>query len=96
MIVFGAVHSSKYYDEHPNYVMPERKRLFRQNPNIKIRNPKQIRISNDKMTQTKTMKIRCFCHWDIAVLFIVSYFVLRISNFLTEKTGFSVKHYIDI
>jgi len=74
------------------YLVPERKPLFRQNPNIEIRNPKQIRISNDKMTQTKRLKIRSFCHWDIGILIIVSYFVLRISNFLTEKTGFSVKH----
>jgi len=40
------------------------------------------------MIQTKTLKIRCFCHWDIGVLVIVSYFVLRVSNFLTEKQGF--------
>ncbi len=46
------------------------------------------------MTQAKTLKIQSFCHWNIGVLVIVSYFVLRISNFLTEKTGFSVKHYL--
>ena len=34
-----------------------------------------------------------FCHWDIGVFVIVSYFVLRISNFLTKKTGFSFGHY---
>jgi len=74
------------------YLVPERKHLFRQNPNIEIRNPKQIRISNDKMIQTNTLKIQFFCYWDIGVLVIVSYFVLRISNFLTEKTEFSVRH----
>ena len=79
-------------NDEATYIVPERKPLFRQNPNIKIRNPKQIRISNDKMTQTKTLKTPSFCHWDIGILVIVSYFVLRISNFLTEKTGFSVKH----
>jgi hypothetical protein len=30
--------------------MPERKVMFRQNPNIEIRNSKQIRTPNDKMT----------------------------------------------
>ena len=40
------------------------------------------------------VKIRSFCHWDIAILVIVSYFVLRISIFLTEKTEFSIKHYL--
>jgi len=69
--------------------------MLRPNPNIEIRNPKQIRISNDKMTQTKTLKIRRFCHWDIGILVIVSYFVLRISNF-DRKTEFSVKHYLGI
>jgi len=31
------------------YLVPERKVMFRQNPNIKMRNSKQIRIPNDKM-----------------------------------------------
>jgi hypothetical protein len=30
---------------------PELKILFRQNPNIQIRNPKKTQISNAKMTQ---------------------------------------------
>jgi hypothetical protein len=42
---------------------------------------KQIRIPNDKMTKTNTLKIRCFCHWSILISVIVSYFVLRISIF---------------
>jgi hypothetical protein len=46
------------------------------------------------MIQTNTRKIQLFCYWDIGVLVIVSYFVLRISNFLTEKAEFSVKHYL--
>ena len=69
--------------------MLERKVPFGQNPNIEIRavlkasaaNPKQIRIPNDKMTKTNTFKIQCFCHWSICIFVIVSYFVLRISNF---------------
>jgi len=65
----------------PSYLVPERKPMFRPNPNVEIRNSKQIRISNDKMTQTKTLQIRYFCHWGISILVIVSYFVLRISNF---------------
>jgi len=40
--------------------MPERKVMFRQNPNIEIRNPKQIRIPNNKMTKTNTLEISCF------------------------------------
>lgn len=44
------------------------------------------------MAQTKTLKTQSFFHWNISVLVIVSYFVLRISNFLTEKIEFSVKH----
>ena len=44
------------------------------------------------MNQTNTLTIWFFCHLDIGVLVIVSDFVLRISNFLTEKTEFSVKH----
>jgi hypothetical protein len=43
--------------------------------------PKQIRIPNDEMTKTNTLKIRCFCHWSILISVIVSDFVLRISNF---------------
>ena len=62
-------------------MVPERKPLFRQNPNIEILNPKQIRISNDKMTQNNTLTIRSFCHWDIGILVIVSYFVFRASDF---------------
>jgi len=46
------------------------------------------------MNQTNTLKIRFFCHFDIGVLVIVSDFVLRISNFLAEKTEFSVRHYL--
>jgi hypothetical protein len=30
------------------YLVPERKVMFRQNPNIETRNSKQIRIPNDK------------------------------------------------
>ena len=47
------------------------------------------------MTQNKTLTIRSFCHWDIGILVIVfpQGGILRISNFLTEKTEFSVKHY---
>jgi len=33
--------------------VPERKLMFRQNTNIEIRNSKQIRIPNQKMTKTK-------------------------------------------
>jgi len=62
--------------------------MFRPNPNIEIWNSKQIRISNYKMTQTNTLEIRYFCHWDISILVIVSYFVLRISNFWPKKRGF--------
>jgi len=48
--------------------MPERKPLFRQNPNIKIRKPKkQIRISNDKMTRKFSISCGRLCfltnHW---------------------------------
>jgi hypothetical protein len=32
----------------PNSFVPERKVMFRQNPNIETRNSKQIRIPNDK------------------------------------------------
>ena len=42
--------------------MSERKVMFRQNPNIEIRNAKQIRISNDKMTKTNLLELQCFCH----------------------------------
>ena len=31
-------------------LVPERKVMFRPNPNVEIRNPKQIQISNDEMT----------------------------------------------
>ena len=77
------------------YLVPERKVMFRQNPNIEIRNPKQIRISNDKMTKTNLLELRYLCHWNILILVIVSYFVVgasftscRISNFLTKIEGF--------
>ncbi len=33
-------------------IVPERKVTFRKNPNTEIRNSKQIRIPNDKMTET--------------------------------------------
>jgi hypothetical protein len=61
--------------------VPERKVMFRQNPNIRIRNSKQIPISNHKTIQTNTLEIRCFCNLDICILVIVSDFVLRISDF---------------
>ena len=48
------------------------------------------------MNQTNTLKIQFLCHFGIGVLVIVSYFVLRISNFLTEKTEFSVKHELGV
>jgi len=70
------------------YIVPERKVVFRLNPNIEIRNSKQIRISNDKMPQTNTLGTRCFCHWDIRISVIVSGFVLRISKFLPKERGF--------
>lgn len=55
---------------------------------VEIGNSKQIRISNDKMTKTNILQIRCFCHWNIRILVIVSDFVLQISKFLSENKGF--------
>jgi len=68
--------------------MPERKPLFRQSrlggTNIEIRNPKQIQISKDKMPQTHhalgVVKIRFFCHCDIGILVIVSYFACPVKT----------------
>ena len=62
-------------------LVPERKIVFRQNPNIEIRNSKQILISNDRMTKNNSLKAQHFCHWNICALVIVSDFVLRISSF---------------
>jgi hypothetical protein len=76
------------------YVVPERKVMFRQNPNIETRNSKQIRIPNDKMNKRNLLKFHCFGHWNISVLVIVSDFEIRISNFFTEKPGFPLKHYV--
>jgi hypothetical protein len=36
----------------------ERKVMLRQNPSIEYRNSKQIRIFNDKMTETNTLNVR--------------------------------------
>ena len=52
--------------------MPERKVVFRQNPNIEIRKSKQILILNDRMTKNNSVKARRFCHWNICALVIVS------------------------
>jgi len=68
--------------------VPEQKVMFRQNPNIEILNTKQIRISNDKMTQTNILEIQCFFHWNIFNFDIVSDFVLRISNFYRKRMVF--------
>jgi hypothetical protein len=38
------------------------------------------------------LEIRCFNHEYLCILVIVSYFVLKDFEFLTEKMGFSVKH----
>lgn len=47
------------------------------------------------MTQTNRLKIGCFCIWNIRISVIV--FPLKRDaldfEFLTEKTGFSFKHY---
>jgi len=40
----------------------ERKVVFTQNPNIEIRNSKQILISNDRMTKNNLLKAHRFCH----------------------------------
>jgi hypothetical protein len=76
------------------YLVPERKVIFRQNPNIETRNSKQIRIPNDKITKRNLLKFHCFGHWNISVFVIVSDFEIRISNFFTEKPGFSFRHYL--
>ena len=47
-------------------------------------------MPDDKMTKTNTLNIRCFCHLNIFIFVIVSYFVFRIFN---QKTVFLVKHY---
>jgi len=39
------------------YLVPERKVMFRLNANVEILNPKQIRISNDEMTQNNTLEM---------------------------------------
>ena len=44
------------------YLVPERKVMFRPNPNVEYRNPKQTRIPNDKMIETNPLKTLCFCH----------------------------------
>jgi hypothetical protein len=41
--------SGKHRFLHSFYLVPERKVIFRQNPNIEIRNPKQIRISKTEI-----------------------------------------------
>ena len=71
--------------------MSEQKVMFRRNPNIEYRNPKQMRIPNDKMTKTNhACRVRNsmfllldhfnFCH---CFVFRVLYF-----EFLTENNGF--------
>jgi hypothetical protein len=67
-------------------VVPERKVMFRQNPNIETRNSKQIRIPNDKITKRNLLKFHCFGHWNISVLVIVSDFEIRISaSFMSDQ-----------
>jgi len=38
-----------------------------------------------KYPKLNTPKSKYFCHWDILIFVIVSYFLLRISNFLIEE-----------
>ncbi len=63
--------------------MSERKAMFRQNPNIEIRNPKQIRISNDRMIKTNYAQ-------GVDDVFVIGTFVFRASDFefLNENVGF--------
>jgi hypothetical protein len=46
------------------------------------------------MNKRNLLKFHCFGHWNISVLVIVSDFEIRISNFFTEKPGFSFRHYL--
>jgi len=76
--------------------VPERKLPFRQNPNLEYRNPKQIRISKFKTMKYNLLRSLCFVDFGICILVIVSYFVLRISNFLTEASGFGQSKYANM
>jgi hypothetical protein len=74
--------------QNPNTRLPTPERAFTlcagisgNDGQVEIRNPKQIRISNDKMTKTNLLELRYLCHWNILILVIVSYFVLRSSDF---------------
>ncbi|MFO7861624.1 MAG: hypothetical protein R6U41_10415, partial [Desulfosalsimonas sp.] len=58
------------------------------NPNIEIRNPKQIRISNVQMIKTNSLKQDVSVIDAFRVLVIVSDFELRISDFLNENLVF--------
>ena len=69
--------------------------MFRQNPNIKIRPFLRLAETNSNIkwqnNQTNLLELRCFWHWNIRILVIVSYFVLRISSFWTKTEVFVQK-----
>ncbi|MFO7931387.1 MAG: hypothetical protein R6U97_08260, partial [Desulfosalsimonas sp.] len=63
-------------------------------PNIEIRNPKQIRISNVQMIKTNSLKQDVSVIDAFRVLVIGSNFELRISDFLNENLVFVQALYI--
>ena len=76
------------YPHSSSYIVPERKVMFRPNPNIEIRaklpagiNTKKLEYQMTKWPKLRPWKYECFIHWNILISVIVSFFLLRISNF---------------
>jgi hypothetical protein len=72
-------------------LVPKRNVMFRQNPNVEYRSPKQIRMSNNKMTNTYTFFGFCGIQLHKATAtFCISGFAIR--N-IDQKQEVLVKHY---